>query len=178
MTRPILQEGPHKHVGVQLDAIRLWSGGVASAVVVGLLALAGVLASRWLFNLPVLAPRQDGTYGDVRTTGFVLTAAAATLAATGLVHLLLRATPRPLLYFGWIVVLLTTVVVVYPFGTNASLGAKFATAVVDLLIGMVAGALVGGAAARSITGPALPGDGPAFPGDDPGPGPHDATASR
>jgi hypothetical protein len=125
---------------------------VASAVVVGLLALVGVLVSRWLLHLPVLAPRRDGTYGDVHTTGFVLAAAAAALAATGLVHLLMLSTPRPLLYFGWIVVLLTTLVVAFPFGTTAPLDAKIATAMVNLVIGVMTGALVGGAAARSITG--------------------------
>ena len=40
----------------------------------GTVALVGVLVSRWLFNLPVLAPRQDGAYGDVRTTALILAA--------------------------------------------------------------------------------------------------------
>lgn len=52
MTRTILPKGSGRHVGVDVDARRLWSGGVASAVIVGLLALVGVLASRWLFDLP------------------------------------------------------------------------------------------------------------------------------
>lgn len=152
MTRPIAPEGPVRHVGVSVDARRLWSGGAASAVVVGLLALVGVLVSRWLFHLPVLAPRHDGTYGDVHTTGFVLTAVAATLAATGLVHLLMLSTPRPLLYFGWIAILATTLAVIFPFSTTAPLDAKIATAMVDLVIGAMAGALVSSAAAWSITG--------------------------
>jgi uncharacterized protein DUF6069 len=152
MTRPIWPAGPHQRIGMDVDVRRLWSGAVASAVVVGLLALVGVLVSRWLFHLPVLAPRSDGTYGDVHTTGFVLGAAAATLAATGLVHLLMLSTPRPLLYFGWTVVLVTTLAVVFPFSTTAPLAAKIATALVDLAIGIMAGALVGGAAARATTG--------------------------
>jgi hypothetical protein len=80
---------PRRRIGVGVDARKLWAGGVASAVVAGLLALVGVLVSRWLFNLPVLAPRQDGAYGDVRTTALILAAMAAALAATGLVHLLM-----------------------------------------------------------------------------------------
>jgi hypothetical protein len=43
----------------------------------------------------VLAPSQDGAYGDVRTTVLVLLAAAAALTATGLVHLLPSACLRP-----------------------------------------------------------------------------------
>jgi hypothetical protein len=110
-----------------------------------------VLVTRWLFSLPVLAPSADGAYGDVSTTALVLLAAAAALAATGLVHLLMLNTPRPFLFFGWIVTLVTTLVVVYPFSTTAPLDAKIATAAVELAIGAMIGTLVGGAAARSIT---------------------------
>jgi hypothetical protein len=105
--------------------------------------------ARWLFGLPVLAPASDGTYGDVRTTALVLVAAASALVATGLVHLLMMSTPRPFLFFGWIVALVTTLAVVYPFSTTAPLGAKVATAAVALGIGAMIGTLVGGAAARS-----------------------------
>ena len=40
---------------MRVDARRLWSGGVASALVAALTALVGVLVCRWLFNIPVLA---------------------------------------------------------------------------------------------------------------------------
>jgi hypothetical protein len=142
-SRGDLREG---RIGMRVDARRLWSGGAASAVVAGLVALVGVLVSRWLFGLPVLAPSHDGAYGDV----------------------LMLSTPRPLMYFGWIIALLTTLVVVFPFSTTASLGAKVATAVVSLAIGVAIGMLVGGAAARSTTGDAPP------PGD-PRPLPDDRT---
>jgi uncharacterized protein DUF6069 len=134
---------------IRVDPGKLWSGGAASAAVAALAALVGVLVSRWLFSLPVLAPSQDGAYGDVRTTVLVLLAAAAALTATGLVHLLLISTPRPFLFFGWIVALVTTLAVVYPFSTTAPLGAKIATAAVFLALGAITGTLVGGAAARS-----------------------------
>ncbi len=145
-------DGPRRHVGVGVDARKLWAGGVASAVVAGLLALVGVLVSRWLFNLPVLAPRQDGAYGDVRTTALILAAMAAALAATGLVHLLMLGTLRPLLFFGWIVALVTTIAAIFPFSTTAALDAKIATAVVSVAIGIAIGTLVGGVAARSGPG--------------------------
>jgi hypothetical protein len=144
-------------VGVDFDARRLWSAGVASAVVTGLLALLGVLACRWLFNIPLLAPRSDGTYGSLHTTGYVLAAAAATLVAAGLVHLLMLSTPRPLLYFGWIVVIVALLAMVLPFSTTAPVSTKLATALVNLIVGIMGGSLVGGAAARSITGRQRPG---------------------
>jgi hypothetical protein len=143
------QYASHRRGRSGVDARKLWSGGAASAVVTGLLALTGVLISRWLFDLPVLAPKGNGTYGDVHTTAFVLAAAGGALLATGLVHLLMLAVPRPLLYFGWIIALVTVIVVAYPFSTSAALDAKIATAIVDLVIGVSTGILVGEAASRS-----------------------------
>ena len=148
-----VQHTPHRRARPGVDAGKLWSGGAASAVVTGLLALAGVLISRWLFNLDVLAPKGDGTYGDVHTTAFVLAAAAGALLATGLVHLLMLAVPRPLLFFGWIIGLVTAIVVAFPFSTGAALEEKIATAIVDLVIGVATGVLVSGAASRSRTYP-------------------------
>ena len=68
---------------------------------------------------------------------------------TGLVQLLMVSTPRPFLFFGWIVALVTTLVVVCTFSTTAPLGAKISTAAIGLAIGAMIGTLVGGAAARS-----------------------------
>lgn len=58
-------------------------------------------------------------------------------------------TLRPLLFFGWIVALATTIIVAFPFSTTAPLDAKIATAVVNLAISVAVGTLVGGVAARS-----------------------------
>ena len=149
--RPVAPQASRTRIGVGVDARKLWAGGAASAVVAGLVALVGILVSRWLFTVSVLAPRQEGAYGDVRTTALILAAMVATLAATGLVHLLMLGTLRPLMFFGWIVVLVTAIIVVFPFGTTAPLDAKIATAVVNLAIGIAAGTLVGGVAARSAS---------------------------
>ncbi|MBO0837984.1 MAG: hypothetical protein J2P28_21055, partial [Actinobacteria bacterium] len=55
-----------------VEARWLWAGGVATAVVAVLIALVGVLVSRWFFAIPLLAPKRDGAYGDVHTTGLML----------------------------------------------------------------------------------------------------------
>ena len=172
-----MPEGSRRRTGVSVDARRLWAGGVASAVVAGLVALVGVLASRWIFNVPVLAPRRDGAFGDVRTAVLVLVAVAAALVATGLVHLLMLSTPRPLLFFGWIVALVTIIAVVFPFSTGARLDAKIATAVVYLAIGFATGTLVGGAAARSAMRTRLPASELPPPPDD-RPPPYDRPQSH
>ena len=133
-----------------VDARQLWSGGAATAVVAALIALAGILVCRWLFTIPVLAPRQDGAWGDASTAGYAAAAAAAALAATAIMHLLLIATPRPQMFFGWIIGLGTVIAVVYPFGTTAPLSQKAATAVINLVLGAAIGSLINGTARRVI----------------------------
>jgi hypothetical protein len=134
----------------KVDARTLWAGGVATAVVAGLVALVGVLVCRWLFNIPVLAPRRYGAYGDVHTTTLVLVAAGAALAATLLLHLLLLGVPRPMVFFGWIVALVTVAFVIFPFGTGAPLKQEIATAAVYLAIGIAIGALLSSVGDRAI----------------------------
>ena len=65
--------------------------------------------------------------------------AAVALAATGLMNLLLFATPYPRVFFGWIIGLATVVAVVFPFSTTAPISQKLATAVVNLVLGIAIG---------------------------------------
>jgi hypothetical protein len=128
----------------------LWAGGVATAVVAALIALAGILIARWLFNVPILAPRRDGAWGDASTGAYVLAAAGAALVATAIMHLLLLTTPRPQVFFGCIITLATLVAVVFPFSTTAPLEQKFSTAVVNLVLGLAIGILINGVAGRAV----------------------------
>jgi len=133
-----------------VDAAQLWPGGIATAVVAGLAALLGILAFRWLFDVPILAPASAGAYGDADTTAYVFAAAGMALIATALLHLLLLTTPRALVFFGWIIALATLVAVVFPFGTTAPLSQKLATATVNLFIGIAIGSLLTAVAKRSV----------------------------
>ena len=135
--------------GRTVDPRQLWSGGTATAVVAALIALAGILVCRWLFNIPVLAPRQDGAWGDASTAWYAIAAAAAALVATAIMQLLLIATPRPQMFFTWIIGLATVIAVVYPFSTTAPLSQK-AAAVINLVLGAAIGSLLNGTAARVI----------------------------
>jgi len=65
-------------------------------------------------------------------------------------HLLLLATPYPRVFFGWIIGLGTVVAVVYPFSTTAPLSQKFATAVVNLILGVAIGTLIGEVSRRAV----------------------------
>lgn len=168
--RPYPEEQPAYPAGgrvrPKVDARMLWSGGVATAVVAGLIALVGVLVCRWLFHIPILAPKRYGAYGDAHTTTLVLIAAAAALVATLLAHLLLMSTPRPMVFFGWIVGLVTVIVVVFPFRTGAPLSHEIATAALYLVIGIAIGSLIAGVGERATRLRTVPG-GPAgrnYPG--------------
>jgi hypothetical protein len=133
-----------------VDAGRLWAGGVAAAVVAGLVALVGLLVARAVFKLPVLSDlRKFGAFGDSSTVTLVVLAVAAALLATALVHLLLISTPSPMSYFGWIVGLLTTAAVVVPFLGTGKTVVLVAQAILHLVIGLSIGALVSNAASAA-----------------------------
>ncbi|MCO1659447.1 DUF6069 family protein [Pseudonocardia humida] len=131
----------------RIDAARLWSGGVATAVVAALIALVGVLVVRAVFQVAFSGSREAGAVGDSSTVVLCVLAAVAALAATGLAHLLLLGAPRPLAYLGWIIGLVTTIAAVLPFLSGRPLPEALAQAIIHLVIGMAIGSLVTGAAA-------------------------------
>ena len=55
-----------------VDAGRLWAGGAATAVVAALIAVVGILLARGVFDVPVLAPKGEGTWGDADTLKYAL----------------------------------------------------------------------------------------------------------
>ena len=104
-----------------VNAGRLWTGGVATALVAALVALVGVLIARGLLDVPVLAPTDEGTLGNAKTLRLAVLAALAALLATGLLHLLLLSTPQPRRFFSWIMALATVAAALAPFLTDADL---------------------------------------------------------
>jgi uncharacterized protein DUF6069 len=149
MTIPMGSQEPETEVQRRVDGRTLWSGGAATAVVAALIALVGILVCRWLFTIPILAPKRDGAWGDASTVGYVFAAAAVALFATALMHLLLLSTPRPRMFFNWIIVLGTVIAVVFPFSTTASLAEKSATGLVNLVLGIAIGTLISGVSVRA-----------------------------
>lgn len=142
-----VRRGPSN--GPVVNAGRLWAGGVATAIVAALIGLVGLLIVRALLQIPYLAPIRSGALGDSRTALLCAAAAIAALAATGLAHLLLLSTPRPMAYFGWIAGLITTVAVVLPILNDDPIAVSLATGVIHLVIGLAVISLVTGAALSS-----------------------------
>ncbi len=118
------------------DPRRLWAAGGATAIVAALAALCGILISRGIAHVAILAPQGDGAVGDASTTVYVILAAIAALVATALLHFLLVTTPDGGKFFGWIMGLLIVVSMVIPLSLGADVDSRVATALLNLLIGL------------------------------------------
>lgn len=149
-----------------VNVTRLWSGGLATAVVAALVIFAGTLVVRGIFGIPVLAPEEAGHLGDAGTVGYALLAGVVALLATALLHLLLLSAPRALSFFGWIVGLATAIAAVTPFTQGAEISSQIATGLINLVCGIAIASLLRGVGrtavvsrvprqARSDEGPAL-----------------------
>ena len=147
---PSAHDGHDAAEKLQVNANRLWTGGVATAVVAALVAGVGVLIARGLLDVPVLAPTEEGVLGNANTARLALVAAGAALAATGLMHLLLLFIPRPWQFFTWIMSLVTLAALLAPFATDAEIATKVATAAIFLAIGVAIGSLVSGVASSAV----------------------------
>jgi Family of unknown function (DUF6069) len=148
----------------QLDPARLWSGGVATAVVAALIAVVGILLSRGVLDVPVLAPKGEGVWGNANTVTYALVAGAVALAATGLMQLLSVTTPRFPTFFTWIMVLLTAIAVVVPLSLPVEWAHKLATAIINLVIGIAITSILNGVARSAYRRVHRP-----PPGGEPGP---------
>ena len=135
---------------VRPDSGQFWAGAVATAVIAALIALVGILISRWTLGIPILAPAGDGAWGNAHTGEYVLLAACVALVTAGLLYLLMLSTPQPDVFFRWIIGLVTLIAVVYPFSSSAPLDQKVATAIVNLVLGVAIASLLTATAARAI----------------------------
>ncbi len=133
-----------------VDVTRLWSGGLATAVVAALVIFAGTLIVRGVFGIPVLAPEEAGHLGDAGTVGYALMAGMVALLATALLHLLLLSAPRALSFFGWIVGLATAIAAVTPFTQGAELSSQIATGLINLVCGIAIASLLSGVGRSAI----------------------------
>jgi Family of unknown function (DUF6069) len=134
----------------QLNAGRLWAGGVATAVVAALVVIAGVYIARSILGIAVLAPKAAGSLGSSTTAVYAAVAAAGALLATGLLHVLLLETPRPLSFFTWITALAVVILVAAPFSQPAPLASKVFTAIINLVAGVAVISLLSGVARTAV----------------------------
>ena len=130
----------------RLDAGRLWAGGLATALVAALIAVAGILLARGVLEIPVLAPQGDGLWGNASTMTYALAAAGAALAATGLLHVLALTTPRFPAFFTRIMGLVTMIAAVLPLTLDTAAASRVATATLNLVLGLAIMSILNGVA--------------------------------
>jgi hypothetical protein len=90
--------------------------------------------------------------GDYALTAFVLT-----LVATAVAHLMALVTPRPRMFFSWIVGLATVAGMVLALAVGETTESQVATASINLALGVCVLSLLGSVMARTVvrTGPSL-----------------------
>ncbi|MFC4865630.1 DUF6069 family protein [Streptomonospora arabica] len=134
----------------RVNAVRLWSGGLATAVVAALIVLVGTLLVRGVLGIPILAPEEAGYTGGAGTAAYAATAGIAALVATALLHLLLISAPRATIFFGWIVGLATVVAAVSPFTQSATPASQLSTAVINTVVGIAIVSLLTSVGATAV----------------------------
>lgn len=148
MTHAPMGDGPRNRQ-VQVDAGRLWAGGVATAVVSALVALVGLLVARGVLDIAVLAPASDGRWDTATYASLAIAAILGSFVATTLMHALLLFAPNARSFFHWIMGLAAVINAAWPFALDASLEEQVATAVIGVAIVLAIGSLVSSAADRS-----------------------------
>jgi hypothetical protein len=81
---------------------------------------------------------------------YAITAFVLALAATGLAHLLSVITPRPRVFFGWIIGLFTVATMVLPFALDGNLKGKICAAVINMVIGLCIASLLSAVLSRTV----------------------------
>jgi hypothetical protein len=136
---------------VVVDAARLWGGGLATACVAALVAVVGVLVFGVVLDVSLVRPALLLDVTDTFTADYALTAFLLGLVATAVAHGLALTTPRPRLFFSWIVGLATVAAVATPFAIGAVLESQAATAAINLFLGICILSLLRGVMSRTIS---------------------------
>jgi hypothetical protein len=146
-----------------VNAARLWGGGVATALVAALVALVGRLICENVLDITLATPA--ALVGRSASGGLSYPVAAFLLAllATGLAHVLALFAPQPQRFFAWIIALCTIAGMALPFGLEIAHDRQWATAIVNLLLGLAIGSLLSAVLASSYRPAPLPQAPPAPP---------------
>ncbi|MGV1010335.1 MAG: DUF6069 family protein [Dermatophilaceae bacterium] len=135
---------------VYINASRLWAGGVATACVAALVGYVGVLVCRDVLKVAMVRPPMLLDLGWSFGGDYAATAFGCAIVATGAAHVLAATTPRPRVFFGWIVALVTLASMVVPFASSAATASKVSTAAINLAIGLSIGILLTAVLSRTV----------------------------
>ena len=148
MSRPNVVPGDPSHVSV--NAGRLWTGGLATAMVVALTAWIGVLLAQGVLDVSLAKTAVVLNVSNSLGLNYAVTAFLAAFAATGLAHLLSVTTPRPRSFFSWIVGLTTVAAMILPFTRDGSTASRVAVSIINLVVGLCIGSLLTAVLSRTV----------------------------
>ncbi len=132
-----------------VDPGRLWAGGLAASLVAAGVAAVGYLFVRGILGISMLSAQPSGRVVEISLLSYAALAFLSGLLGTALAHVLIVTTPRPRVFFGWIIGLATAAAMLVPLSLNQSLESRLATAFVNLAIGITIGVLVSTAVGAS-----------------------------
>ena len=139
---------PRESRNGRIDTARFWVGAALTAGISALVALIALIITNDLLHIPVMI-NEGGRLVMIGFGAYALVAAAAAVAASVLYAVLVNFAPRPGLYFGWIVGLVTLLAALLPLTTGPVMVDQLALAGINLVVGLVITGLVPVAAVRS-----------------------------
>jgi len=92
---------PQPTYHTEVDAVKLWIGGLVTAVIAGFTGVLMLHLASGVFNTAIVVPQEAGsdTYVLLTEARVLGVAALATLAATGVLWLMLIAVPKGTMFF-------------------------------------------------------------------------------
>jgi hypothetical protein len=137
-----------------LDRRRFWSGATVTAVVCAVLGLAASVVFDSAFDVGLLGPSR--VLPAAPGLAWALTGALFAVLAAVVLQLLVRVVPRPRMFFGWLVALVTVMLVALAFSGTGDAGSAVVTALVWIVVGVAVSAMLNGVLGRTLVRPARP----------------------
>ncbi|GAB6937256.1 DUF6069 family protein [Isoptericola variabilis] len=139
---------------LELDRGRYWSGAAVTVVVCAVLGLAASVVFDSAFDVGLLGPSR--LVPDAPGLAWALTGALFALLAAVVLQLLVRVVPRPRMFFGWLVALVTVILAALAFTGGGDAASAVVTALVWIVVGVAVSAMLNGVLGRTLVRPRPP----------------------
>lgn len=136
---------------LRLATGRFWAGAAATVLVCALIGLAASLIIEQVFGVDLLSPPDLFDAGS--SASWAGAGALFALLAATVLQLLIVATPRPSMFFGWLVALTTVILAVLPFTGDPDIVPAVLTALVWLVLGLAVWSMLTGVLSRTLVRP-------------------------
>jgi len=131
-----------------LDRRRYRAGAAVTVVVCAVLGLAASVVFDSAFGVGLLGPTRLAP--DVPGLAWALTGALFAFLAAVVLQLLVRVVPRPRMFFGWLVALVTVILAALSFTAGGDPASAVVTALVWVVLGVAVSAMLNGVLGRTL----------------------------